>query len=74
MNNEINDKLFKSKMAELGDTQVTLAAALNLSQSAISARIKGKVPFKKNEMAVIRNRYNLSNESMIRIFFPEEVS
>ena len=71
MSNEINVKLFKAKMAEHGDTQQDLAKELNLPQSGISARINGRVPFKKSEMALVRIRYNLSGEDMIRIFFPD---
>lgn len=74
MSNEINEKLFKAKMAENGDTQLELAKAMNLPQSGISLRIKGKVPFKKSEMAFIAKRYSLSDVDMIRIFFPEKVS
>lgn len=74
MGNEINGKLLKAQMVEHGDTQEALASVLNLPQSAISARITGKVPFKRNEMAAIRKRYSLSSHLMIRIFFPEEVS
>ena len=74
MSNEINEKLCKAKMAENGDTQQELASAMNLPQSGICLRIKGKVPFKKSEMAFIAKRYSLSDSDMIRIFFPEKVS
>lgn len=52
-----------------GDNQSTLAAAIGLSQSALSARMNGKTDFRKNEMETIRKRYDLDAENIQRIFF-----
>jgi hypothetical protein len=56
-------------MSVNGDNQTTLAEALGMQQSALSARMNGKTDFRKNEMEVIRKRYNLDAEKMQEIFF-----
>ncbi len=70
----MNKKLFRAKMAEHGDTQLTLAEAMGMVQSAISMRINGHIEFKKNEINFIRKRYNLTAEETVLIFFNELVS
>lgn len=61
--------LLKYYMGNHGDTQMDLAKALGLPQSALSARMNGKIDFRKTEMEKIRNRYDLDAEKMQRIFF-----
>ena len=61
--------LLRYFMGNHGDTQLDLAKALGLPQSALSARMNGKIDFRKNEMDKIRNRYNLDAEKMQQIFF-----
>lgn len=43
----------RAEMARAGVTQATIAAALGLSQAAVSARLLGKTPFDVNELTVI---------------------
>ena len=70
----MNTKLFKIKMIENNDTQAILAEVLDLPQSAISARINGKIDFRQNEINLLRKRWNLSDSDTVDIFFTDEVS
>ncbi len=65
----MNKNLLRYFMSVNGDNQTTLAEALGMQQSALSARMNGKTDFRKNEMEVIRKRYNLDAEKMQEIFF-----
>ena len=70
----MNTKLFKIYMVKNNDTQSTLAEALGLPQSAVSARINGKTGFRQNEINIIRLRWSLSDQETVDIFFATEVS
>lgn len=70
----MNKQLFKAEMIKHGDTQTTLADAMGIPQSALSARINGKTDFRENEIKFIRKRYNLTPDLTILIFFVDEVS
>lgn len=65
----VNMNLLRYFMGEHGDKQSDLAKALDLPQSALSARMNGKTDFRKNEMEIIRKRYSLSAEDLQAIFF-----
>lgn len=65
----MNKNLLRYFMSVNGDNQTTLAEALGMQQSALSTRMNGKTDFRKNEMEVIRKRYNLDAEKMQEIFF-----
>lgn len=65
----MNRQLLRAKIAENGDTQAKLAAAIGISTSNLSDKINGKVPFRQNEIAGIRNRYHLSAQEVDLIFF-----
>ena len=69
-----NILLFKSYMVKNGDTLATLAEAIGLPQSAISARINGKILFRQDEINSIRKRWDLSDSETVDIFFADEVS
>ena len=70
----MNTKLFRIYMVKNNDTQVKLAQALNLPQSAISDRINGKTDFRQGEINAIRLRWHLNDQETVDIFFTEEVS
>lgn len=56
-------------MGKHGDNQAELAKALQLPQSALSARMNGHTEFRQNEMDIIRKRYDLSADELQAIFF-----
>ena len=65
----IDKNLLRFFMGKHGDNQTELARAINMSQSALSYRMNGRIDFRKNEMEAIRKRYDLSAEEMQAIFF-----
>lgn len=70
----MNKQLLKAKIVEHGDTQAQLAAAIGISASNLNDKINGKVSFRQNEIAAIRNRYNLSAQEVDHIFFDQQLS
>ena len=70
----MNKHLLKAKIAENGDTQTQLACAMGMGASNFSDRINGKIPFRQNEIAFIRNRYHLTAQEVDLIFFDLELS
>lgn len=67
----MNKNEFKAVIARNGETQQQLAAAMGLNASGVSDRLNGKIPFRQNEIAFIRNRYHLSASEVDLIFFGE---
>lgn len=67
----MNAKLLKSKMVLFGDTNTTLAAALNISTTRLSAKINetNGAEFNQSEIKIIKERYDLTNDEVILIFF-----
>lgn len=59
----------KAEMRRNDDTQEKLAEALSLNVSGVNDRINGRVEFRRSEINIIRQRYNLSPEDTVRIFF-----
>ena len=70
----VNSLEMKVAMKRNEDTQEKLAEALGLQISGISARINGHIDFRISEVEKIRDRYNLSNEDLVNIFFTTKVS
>ena len=70
----MNPNELKAEMRRNNDTQERLAEALDLSVSGVNDRLNGRVEFRRSEINVIRQRYSLSPEDTIRIFFADEVS
>lgn len=70
----MNRNLFRAMIAENNETQTQLATAMGMGASNLSDRINGKIPFRQNEIAFIRNRYKLSAQEVDRIFFAAELS
>lgn len=65
----MNTNELKAEMKRNNDTQEKLAEALELSLSGVNDRINGRIEFRRSEINTIRQRYNLSPEDTVRIFF-----
>lgn len=61
-------------IASHGDTQRELAHDIGISLAALSSKINGKYDFKSSEISDIRQRYHLSNDQIVSIFFEDGVS
>ena len=70
----MNTLQFNVYKVKNNDTQIALADAMGLPQSALSARINGKIEFRQNEINFIRRRWNLTDQETVDIFFSDEVS
>lgn len=69
----MNEKQLKIKMLEYGDTQTTLAKALDIDFCTLNYKINGRSQFKQNEIGFIAKRYKLSAKEIQTIFFSKEV-
>lgn len=67
----LNSSKLKAKIVENDDTQAQLAAAIGISPSNLNDKINGKVSFRQDEIAAIRNRYHLTAFEVDSIFFSE---
>ena len=65
----MNSLEMKVVMKRNQDTQEKLAEALDLPVSGVNARINGSIEFISGEMKLIKERYNLSAEDVVSIFF-----
>jgi len=67
----MNKNMFKSKMKLFGDTNATLAKAINISPQRLSAKINetGGAEFVQGEIEKIKDRYNLTPDEVNDIFF-----
>lgn len=72
----MNKNLLRSIMALHGDNDTSLANYLLLSRSRFSAKINEKngAEFSKREITRIRDKYNLTDEQVMQIFFAPNVS
>lgn len=72
----MNKKLFISVMVRYGDTQETLANAMGLSVSRLNAKINERdgASFDQKEIQFIIERYSLTRDEAMDIFFTFEVS
>lgn len=63
------------EMKRYGDTGESLAKALHISAPTFSAKKNGiKAEFTQKEIAFITDRYNLSGDRVLEIFFAKTVS
>ena len=60
----MNKKWLEAEMKRYGDTGSTLAEALGISEATLSRKKNGESDFTRGEMAVIKNRYNLTADSI----------
>ena len=65
----MNKTALRIKMLANNDTGITLSKALNMSETTLSAKINGKAEFTRNEIASIKERYNLNPKQIDNIFF-----
>ena len=72
----MNKRLLRAVMAEAGDTQADLAAAMGISLSRFNAKLNERegAAFTQTEMAFIIDRYRLTSDRAMQIFFSKEVS
>lgn len=66
--NMTDTHLLKYYIAKNGDTIGTLAEALDMKRSTLSAKINNKRDFKQSEMILIGSRYKMPLELGKRIF------
>lgn len=66
----MNSKLLRSIMILNGDTNVTLAEYLGITEQSVSNKInENGTEFKQGEISKIKIRYNLDSDMVDRIFF-----
>lgn len=66
----MNKKLLRSIMVLHGDNNATLSEYLGISKQSFSAKInENKSEFKKEEIAKICEKYDLTAEQIKEIFF-----
>lgn len=66
---EILKNKLKGIMIYNNDTQEDLSKALGLAVATLSYKINGRTEFTRQEIAKIKERYNLSAEELDDIFF-----
>lgn len=66
--NMTDTHLLKYYISKNGDTIGTLAEALDIKRSTLSAKINNKRDFKQSEMALIGRRYKMPFELCRKIF------
>lgn len=64
----------KAKMILNNDTGITLAKALGISDTTLSAKINNKAEFTRSEIEKIKLRYKLDAEEIDNIFFNQKVT
>lgn len=72
----MNTQLLKSYIVKHDRTQAMLAESMGISLSTLNAKINESVgrEFNQAEISFIKNRYNLTAEEVIEIFFSSKVS
>lgn len=67
----MNTNALKGQMVAHGDRQEDLAKALGISRSSMNYKLNGRVQFRQDEMNIIRERYALTGDDMVYIFFDD---
>lgn len=72
----MNKRKLESMMKLNGDTGMSLAEYLGIARSTFSAKINetNGAEFTQSEISMIKERYSLSAEDVVTIFFTAEVS
>lgn len=69
--NEMNKNMLRSIMVLHGDTNTDLAEHLGISTSTLSCKMNetNGAEFNQTEIRIIKNRYDLTPEQVVQIFF-----
>jgi len=72
----INKQLLKAHIIKNDTTQANLAESMGISLSALNAKINEAFgrDFRQSEITFIRDRYKLTEQEVMEIFFTIEVS
>ncbi len=72
----MNKKMYRSKMALNGDTNLSIALFLNITPQRNSAKVNGTkgAEYSCGEIIKIKKRWKLTPQEVDAIFFEEEVS
>lgn len=70
----INTQMLKAKMILNNDDAKDVSSAMNITTATFSAKLNNKQEFKTGEIETLINRYNLTAEEVIDIFFKKEVT
>lgn len=72
----MNSNELRAQMARHGDNNIKLAKALGMSESTLSCKMNEKrnMCFSQTEIQTMIDRYSLSAEDVILIFFTPKVS
>lgn len=66
----MNTAMLRSIMILHGDTNKDIAAVLGISEQSVSAKInENGTEFKQGEIAILKDKYNLTPEQVDQIFF-----
>ena len=68
----MNKNHFRSIMTLYGDTQKTVADALNVSEQTVGDKVNGLSDFKQSEIKVLIDRWKLTPSQVDEIFFNGE--
>ena len=63
----------RAEIARHGDTCESLAKTLGITLAAFSKKINAKNDFKQSEIRAIMDRYELSPDDVVKIFFAQPV-
>lgn len=72
----MNANELRAQMARHGDSAKALAKALDMAESTLSCRMNGRrnMCFSQYEIQIIIDRYSLTAEEVMLIFFAPQVS
>ena len=71
---EMNKNELRAQMARHGDNTTTLSKALGITVPTLSCKVNGSQNFKQPEIQMIIDRYGLTAEETMSIFFAPQVS
>lgn len=71
----LNKNMLVSKIKLYGDNQSDLAEYIGISPQRLNAKLNGTggAEFTRPEIAKIKEKYNLTDEEVVKIFFTNDV-